>query len=136
MARNERKTEVINLLDSANGTNIPVLFTNGNVWTKSVYIGDAVSVSIVAQMGLVATTGSAKMTLQVEQSPLLPAVEGSVHASYLSTNTVMVTFATVSTYTSNAITLGGYPYLRCKITPTTPNTSAYVNIILTKQVEG
>lgn len=136
MARKERNTEVIKLLDSANAVNIPVLFTNGNVWTKSVYIGDAVNVILTGKIEKLVAGSSAKMTIQIEQGHELPAVEGSEHSSYVSNGAIMVTYTTAATYSHSTVTLVGLPYLRCKITPVTPNTSCYVNIVMSKQVEG
>lgn len=136
MAKREREVVTQTVLDSAGATTVPVLLTTATVYTQTFRLDDAVSASIIATIGLVAATGSAKITAVVEQSHELPAVEGSAHASYITTDTVMNTYATVSTYTRSAITLSGLKYGRVKLTSVTPNTSAYVAITLSKQVEG
>lgn len=136
MARQERSVVTETLLDSAGATTVPVLLTTATVYTKAFRIDDAVAANVNAVIGLVAATGSAKITAVIEQSHELPLIEGSAHPSYITTDTIMNTFSTVGTYSHNTITLKGFKYARVKFTSVTPNTSAYVAVTLSKQVEG
>jgi len=123
-------------LDSAGSVNIPVLLTTATVYSKSFRLDDAISANVSAVIGLVAATGSAKITAVIEQSYEPPLVEGSAHPSYINTDTIMNTFSTVGTHTRNTITLSGLKYGRIKLTSVTPNTSAYVVVTVSKQVEA
>ncbi len=136
MARQERSVVTQTVLDSAGATTIPVLLTTATVYSKTFRVDDAATANVSCVIGLVAATGSAKITAVVEQSYEPPTIEGSAHPSYITTDTVMNTFATVGTHTHNAITLKGMRYARVKLTATTPNTSAYVAVTFSKQVEG
>jgi len=140
MARKERKTVNINALDSANSTTIPVMGSTSIVYTKAIAIGDAATLGIHAALGVYAT-GSANMTIVVEQSYELPLVEGSAHPSYIVTDTVMNTSGTITTLNSHTtVTLRGMSYARARATgaktPTIPNTSAYCTVTFCKQTEG
>ncbi len=136
MAKKERSVVMQTVLDSANGTTIPVLLTTAVVYTKIFRVDDAISAGITVMLGVSPATGSANITGVIEQSSDLPDVEGSAHPSYVVTDSIMNTFSTVATYTQATITLRGLKYARCRFTAAAPNTSAYAVVKFSKQVEG
>jgi hypothetical protein len=137
MAKKERSTVVQSLLDSGGSTTINVLLSNATIYTDAFRLGDASLACIQSEMGMAATGGSGKMTVTVEQSHERPTAEYSAHNSYVASDYIMRTFsATTTSYTHGAITIRGMEWGRCKIVAVTPNTSAYIKLTLSKQVEG
>lgn len=136
MARKERKTVSQVVLGSGGNVNIPVLLSNATIYTKAFRIDDADRASITAVLGLDKPTGTAKITVVVEQGYEPPLVQGSAHPGYVDSDVVMNTFGTIATYTRASITISGLRYARCRITAVTPNTSAYINVNFHKQTDN
>jgi hypothetical protein len=123
-------------LGSGNTTDISLL-TGNTVYTNTFRIQDGEY--FVVSYKASAVTSSVNATIVVEQSYEPPLVQNSAHASYVtpvSMSDVVTNLTTLDTWYHKAVSFLALPYARFKISGTLLNSTAIVNVKISKQVNG
>lgn len=143
MARQEREIRIMNVTDSSGTTAIALTTPTAAVYTKAVYVGDAVSADIGYKIDRSAVTSSASATLVMEISHQLPDVEYSASPLYaipVGMSAAVITMITTNwsylpMFSSAALKMNP-KYVRFLIQGKGTNSESIVTVNINKQVEG
>lgn len=114
------------VMDSTDGTSIAVAST-GTIYTKAMYIGDAEYFAV--SYWIYSASGTADITIQLEQSWTLPATEGAADGNYVISEIEGATAADIVTaltresvwFNASRSIFIALPYVRFKITGISSN---------------